>query len=501
MKLENRGGSPSKFWEPKLAGSKLVVHFGRIGTAGQTRETTFASPAAAKAGLAKLVAEKTRKGYKSAGKAKPAGKAVPTAPKASKHRDAILALAAQLGGKRSKDVARWAVLALDDPHKFFTTTKLELFEDWDDEEIEEVEALPWLALIEMLDEVGRLKEIDWKEAGSETLAGLERIGGLPARKALRVAHNAETQLDQRPTVETLALFGKLLGATGQALIQLDKPSDSYALMIVPPGELPGLAKLARAAGGAIIHWTGKELPKYEADRKRTLARDTTKNPWRMLVVERQHKQTSSAVATVLWDLLHDDDGSLREQIRAAVEFAPERDRPLIKMALALNDGGAPRIAKTTRDPMLCLRALTYLRSEPRERLTAAAVLAARLKVKPDGGELNRLIGDALNLWDDANAVDAALSKLSAAERDNLARLANGLLPKQGLTRIGDALRALESVGDATSLPALMAIDARARARAEARAKQHSDWSADPWSDDEDLPGTLKRINARLRRRR
>jgi predicted DNA-binding WGR domain protein len=56
-------GGSSKFWEVELKGSEQVVRFGRLGSGGQTKDKTFSDPAAAAADTARLVAEKTRKGY------------------------------------------------------------------------------------------------------------------------------------------------------------------------------------------------------------------------------------------------------------------------------------------------------------------------------------------------------------------------------------------------------------------------------------------------------
>jgi predicted DNA-binding WGR domain protein len=56
-------GTSSKFWEVEVAGSDLTVCFGRIGTAGQSKTKSFADGAAASKEYAKLVKEKTGKGY------------------------------------------------------------------------------------------------------------------------------------------------------------------------------------------------------------------------------------------------------------------------------------------------------------------------------------------------------------------------------------------------------------------------------------------------------
>ncbi|MBO0755784.1 MAG: DUF4132 domain-containing protein [Bradyrhizobiaceae bacterium] len=56
-------GSSKKFWAIELGGMSLTVHFGRIGTVGQTKEKTFSSEDAAKRECERLIAEKTKSGY------------------------------------------------------------------------------------------------------------------------------------------------------------------------------------------------------------------------------------------------------------------------------------------------------------------------------------------------------------------------------------------------------------------------------------------------------
>lgn len=56
-------GTSSKFWDIALAGAGFTVRFGRIGTEGQTRSTSFPSAAAAYVEYEKLVQEKLKKGY------------------------------------------------------------------------------------------------------------------------------------------------------------------------------------------------------------------------------------------------------------------------------------------------------------------------------------------------------------------------------------------------------------------------------------------------------
>jgi DNA ligase-1 len=65
-RFEFSDGSSNKFWEVAVAGSDMVVTFGRIGTAGQSKTKAFPSPVTANAEAEKLVAEKTGKGYRPA---------------------------------------------------------------------------------------------------------------------------------------------------------------------------------------------------------------------------------------------------------------------------------------------------------------------------------------------------------------------------------------------------------------------------------------------------
>jgi predicted DNA-binding WGR domain protein len=57
-------GGANKFWTVAVAGKRATFTWGPIGAAGQTKTKAFADVAALEREVAKLVAEKTRKGYK-----------------------------------------------------------------------------------------------------------------------------------------------------------------------------------------------------------------------------------------------------------------------------------------------------------------------------------------------------------------------------------------------------------------------------------------------------
>ncbi len=60
------GGKSAKFWAIGSRDSQVTVRFGRIGTAGQAQVKTFPDAEAAERHVAKLVAQKTKKGYREA---------------------------------------------------------------------------------------------------------------------------------------------------------------------------------------------------------------------------------------------------------------------------------------------------------------------------------------------------------------------------------------------------------------------------------------------------
>ncbi|HEX6095229.1 MAG TPA: DUF4132 domain-containing protein [Thermoanaerobaculia bacterium] len=90
-------GASNKFWEVEVSGNDVTTRWGRIGTAGQSKTKTFASPAAAQKEHDDLVREKLAKGYREAEvttSAPPlpveqAPKPVPAAPAGSKGDEAI----------------------------------------------------------------------------------------------------------------------------------------------------------------------------------------------------------------------------------------------------------------------------------------------------------------------------------------------------------------------------------------------------------------------------
>lgn len=57
------GGGSRKFWEITLAGDRYSVRFGRLGTEGQERIKTYASPELAEEQALEILHQKVAKGY------------------------------------------------------------------------------------------------------------------------------------------------------------------------------------------------------------------------------------------------------------------------------------------------------------------------------------------------------------------------------------------------------------------------------------------------------
>ncbi|MEJ8670960.1 WGR domain-containing protein [Streptomyces sp. MS1.AVA.1] len=77
------GDGSAKFWEAEAGGAAVTVRYGRVGAAGRTQVKELDSAEAAEVHLAKMIAEKERKGYREVAAevaAKDSAQAVESAP-------------------------------------------------------------------------------------------------------------------------------------------------------------------------------------------------------------------------------------------------------------------------------------------------------------------------------------------------------------------------------------------------------------------------------------
>ncbi|MCW5809125.1 MAG: hypothetical protein KIT31_42620, partial [Deltaproteobacteria bacterium] len=256
---------------------------------------------------------------------------------------------------------------MDDPHGYLAAFAERMGNIGVDEPRDD---LAWLAITQGLTARGTAIELDWKHEAADALGHLERLAGRAGKKAL-AACRADPELEERPTYEALELFGKTLGGAQRALLHLDKQSDSYVLVVVDAHAVANLVGLAKKAGGTIQHLDGGGLAAEEAKRRKSSAKQAraraSVNRWTQLLLTTVENTTDDA----LWTLRHHP--YPLEAIRAAMPDAPARDRPLVEMVVAVHDKPASAVARATKDPALCLRALNYLGNEDvhgAERLAA-----------------------------------------------------------------------------------------------------------------------------------
>jgi len=67
VRLQLSDAKSDKYWEIRVSGASHKVHWGRTGTEGRRKTTTFASNAEAQADADRLIRQKTKKGYQTAG--------------------------------------------------------------------------------------------------------------------------------------------------------------------------------------------------------------------------------------------------------------------------------------------------------------------------------------------------------------------------------------------------------------------------------------------------
>jgi len=113
--------------------------------------------------------------------------------------------------------------------------------------------LPWIALVNELQERGRLHELDWKEAPEDVAWKTDHMLPDRAMRPDRWAWLAQWE-DKLPH-ELLSAIAAHLAEEGLAVLTIDIDSDSYPLMVLPVGQVEECQRLAQVAGyGTITDW-------------------------------------------------------------------------------------------------------------------------------------------------------------------------------------------------------------------------------------------------------
>jgi hypothetical protein len=116
--------------------------------------------------------------------------------------------------------------------------------------------LPWIALVNGLEDRGRLRELSKKEAVEDIASKIDN-NLLPDRPVEpdRWAFLAQAA-DLREAVPRLSLpvIAAHLAKEGLAVVTLDMDSDSYPLMVLPADQVGECQRLAELAGYSITDW-------------------------------------------------------------------------------------------------------------------------------------------------------------------------------------------------------------------------------------------------------
>ena len=268
IRLECKDGAHYKFWEAEVLGASLHVHFGRIGTAGQSRVKKLLTAAAAQEELEKVMREKLSHGYVkksgAGGAPKKASVKKESTKKATSTSAPLLLLAEILAPSHAKTKAR-AELALSGPDAY----KKKFMEELLDRNAEDDPVDPFLALVSALthEEVGLAWGVDWKESAEEIQASIASVIGkqrklrhgaaaFDAKKAF--AFYDEDDHLMTKTDPFIALCGQALAAHGLALVELDIGSDSHELTVIPLADVAEAKTLAKKAGGALVSHVPKK---------------------------------------------------------------------------------------------------------------------------------------------------------------------------------------------------------------------------------------------------
>jgi len=249
-------GASAKFWQWQVRGKDLVIEYGRLGTAGQSNVKSFASAQLAAAEGAKLVREKTRKGYALVGGAGTTPSAGAGAKQAGKQQTGTTRQAGtkqadkQQAGKSAAapttatdrksyaDLQSWVLAGI-------AGTKDERFAGWSSERLLAAGCLQRWARgtrdHDLAGWIGGLPRL--YRTGGAALVGLERVraGDLgSARGFLKLAEAVPTDPDDsdaNPSLygpDAVIALGWRLGATKKADAAFVREKAGFAIGGVPP---------------------------------------------------------------------------------------------------------------------------------------------------------------------------------------------------------------------------------------------------------------------------
>lgn len=162
-------------------------------------------------------------------------------------RDALVAIATMLAIDEPT-VAERATAAHDDPRAYVRRHARRL----DNRGITgPIPLLPWIAMIDALDDVGLVAEVDWKEEPDEVVRQLRKLRSSPPNAW---DWHPDADINVRTGV-FLKVTAEHLRAAGVELSTLDIESDCYPLVLTPAARTTELNALAKLAGYRTFQFT------------------------------------------------------------------------------------------------------------------------------------------------------------------------------------------------------------------------------------------------------
>jgi len=107
------------------------------------------------------------------------------------------------------------------------------------------DGLPWIALIDGLENKGKLIELDWKESGEMFVQAVKKL--LKNEKSPEQARDALNSInapDSNKVADILARIDQILAPYGYGIVLIDIYSDSYPIALVRRSSIPAIMETA-----------------------------------------------------------------------------------------------------------------------------------------------------------------------------------------------------------------------------------------------------------------
>jgi hypothetical protein len=115
--------------------------------------------------------------------------------------------------------------------------------------------LPWIALVNGLEDRGRLRELDWKEAPDDVTWKIDHLLRDRPLQPDRWAWVATAEWEEKLPHDLLPAIAARLAAEGLTVVTLDIDSDSYPMMVLLADQVGTCQRLAQLAGyGTVTDW-------------------------------------------------------------------------------------------------------------------------------------------------------------------------------------------------------------------------------------------------------